>query len=390
MQFRLLAKYSVVQVIGLLAASVWYSYNYFPSPIPTSSGSQGVIGRAQWYGSHAAEFNVIFLGDSRTYCGIHPFLVDPLLKTNSFNLAQFAHWLPTQYSMIKELAPRIPPTTTVIWTIGHQNFFVSSGIQRVYPIGLANAFRFIAWNVPTQGLMDNLLFYNPLSYLMAVRGEARQRIINALDAPFEVGHLSFISSAHAEDLSSTSIPRACPSETDVMCAEKSWRDDGRIAEFSTTNEDGRQTSMVFYTSRGSYFRVELDSSYFRRKQLELSPSRLTEAQATAWQIPPPDPGLWRLFEEILAEFKKQKLNVIVNEIEEAPFSYPHPEVKLKYRAFMHDVVKLRVEQAGFRYVRIDFDQLSDSDYFDYNHLNSIGSQKAAPMLARAIAPYLQH
>lgn len=342
----------------------------------------------EWYELHANDFDLVFLGDSRTYCGIHSFLIDPQLGTRSINLAQFAHWLPTQYPMIQDLAPHIPKKTTVVWSIGHQNFFPSSGIQRVYPIGFSRAAKYLYWRVPAKGLADNLLFYNPMTHLFATRGEARKRILDKLDKPMRLGDIDLITVAYAADQAPIGLPSGCD-KSDLQCNDLAWKNDARFSDFSVTKDNGVDNSMVFYTSRGSYYRVELVPSFFRDKQLEMTPKIMTDAEAMQWTMAQVDPGLWRLFKEILAELKISGVHVIVNELEEAPFMYPSPLVKEKYRAFMRNEVKRAVEEAGFKYVHVNFDGLSSDDYFDYNHLNSKGSDKFAPMLADAIRPYLK-
>ena len=351
------------------------------------SGSQGVIGRAEWYKAHANDFNLVFLGDSRTYCGVHSFLIDPLLGTNSINLAQFAHWLPTQYPMIQDMVKNIPSNTTVVWSIGHQNFFASSGIQRVYPVGIQHAIEYVTWGVPRQGLLDNVLYYNPLTYLVAARSEARQNLFKRFEAPVHLD-IEFIKSAHAETDGIASILQSC-NQVDLSCVQQAARKDPRFADASLTQENGKVNSIVFYTNRGSYFRVELDRAFFRSKQAELAPKSMAEKEANAWTIPAADPGMWRLFEEILSEFKKHGVKLVVNEIEEAPFMYSHPLVRGKYQAFMHNEVKKRVEQEGYTYISVDYDQLQADDYFDYNHLNSKGAFKYAALLSAQIKPHLK-
>lgn len=380
-------KYVILILIFFASISTLYYKTYFPVQAPTSSGSEGVIARMAWYKTNAKDFDLVMLGDSRTYCGIHSFLIDPLLKSNSINLAQFSHWFPTQYPMIREIIPYIPKNTTVIWSIGHQNFIPSTGIQRVYPVGFRNALKYIAWRVPTLGLVDNLLFYNPLTHIIATRGDVRKRILDALDKPLQFTGIGLVSNAEA----STEIPlpqsNGCVKE-DLNCIGQAWKSDARFAGFYVPKENGKENSMIFYTSRGSYYRVELDGAFFRAKQAEMT-QKWTDEQASKWSLPQADPGLWRLFEEILAEFKKNGVRVIVNELEEAPFVYPNRMIRKKYQDFMENEVKRRVEKEGFQYVRVDFNKLEDDNYFDYNHLNSKGSTEYASMLAKEIQPYFK-
>jgi hypothetical protein len=36
---------------------------------------------------------------------------------------------------------------------------------------------------------------------------------------------------------------------------------------------------------------------------------------------------------------------------------------------------------GYDFIRVDWDAFKDTDYFDVTHLNCMGAQKLAPMLA---------
>jgi hypothetical protein len=47
-----------------------------------------------------------------------------------------------------------------------------------------------------------------------------------------------------------------------------------------------------------------------------------------------------------------------------------------------------VEGHGLRYVRADFNRYADSDYFDYNHLNSRGIEKYTSELAALLRPHM--
>ncbi len=114
---------------------------------------------------------------------------------------------------------------------------------------------------------------------------------------------------------------------------------------------------------------------------------MPDAEAARWQVPAPDPAYWRMFEEMLDLFQSHGVRVIVNEMEEAPFIYRNQLLREKWRAFMRDVVSRRVREAGFPYVHVDFDRLTDDDYFDYNHLNSRGIAKFATLIyVGAVAP----
>jgi hypothetical protein len=47
--------------------------------------------KLHYYQDHAHEYDVVFIGDSRTYCDIQPDLFDAYRGTRSVNLSRFAH-----------------------------------------------------------------------------------------------------------------------------------------------------------------------------------------------------------------------------------------------------------------------------------------------------------
>ncbi len=102
------------------------------------------VSKIEYYRQHYNEYNVIYVGDSRTYCGMDPELLDKLLGTKSLNLATFAHWFPTQYPSFQDIVSFIPYKTIVVWSIGHQNFRqVHKIINTTYHIGFDNLFKYL-------------------------------------------------------------------------------------------------------------------------------------------------------------------------------------------------------------------------------------------------------
>ena len=80
-------------------------------------------------------FDLVMLGDSRTYCAFHPPYLEKLLDHRVANLASWSHWLPTQYAQFQDLVERIPGNATVVWSVGYQNFKLCGGCSPVdYPI----------------------------------------------------------------------------------------------------------------------------------------------------------------------------------------------------------------------------------------------------------------
>jgi hypothetical protein len=97
-----------------------------PKLQPQLSGAAPLPSRVKHYLQDPNAYSVIFLGDSRTYCAIHPELIERYVNTmHGLNLSNFAHWLPTQYSMVRDIVDSIPNDAVVVWSIGHGLFFLN-------------------------------------------------------------------------------------------------------------------------------------------------------------------------------------------------------------------------------------------------------------------------
>ena len=387
-RYRLKTTYAIAAYLAVIATVLGLGeFLYFAIAFPhrlTSAATTPLINRVRWYLAHAADYNVVFIGDSRTFCGVHPELLDPLLGTSSINLAEFADWFPTQLPMVQDIAASIPRGTTVVWSVGSQNFRRSTGIYRIYPVGIANGLRYLSWGVPTEGLVENILYFNPAMFFFNRRSNLRQGIMNFLDRPLDPG-LSIVGSANAEGMAILRPPVGlaglAPHDDAITGLVSSYSQDPDVARVNTMVDGSEVTSLTVFFRRGSYLRIELDPAYFRRKQREFGPILAAEA-------PGVEPAYWRLFEEMLRTFKENGVRLIVNEIEEAPFLYGSPERRDMFRQFMRDKVEKRVLEEGFAYTRVDFDRFADDDYFDWDHLNSIGASKFTPMLADQLRPYV--
>ncbi|MFD2235310.1 hypothetical protein [Phaeospirillum tilakii] len=382
-----------------------------PAVQPVAGGDRGVIERAAFYRQASGRYDLVFLGDSRTYCGIHPELIDPILGTHSINLAQFSNWFPTQYPLVRDLIPHIKPGTIVVWSIGHQNFYSGTStqlfynmpllttlkrlvlgkltdgadrkspfIQRVYPIPPLIALQYLFWNVPTNGLGDNVAFFSPLLRAFTKRDETRDDIYRWLNRD--------LVALPSPESPPESPPGSLPLPTQDRDAWVALT--GRFPEASIVEnrDQGHLVSLTAFLAGGGYYRVEIDPAFFRRKQAEMGLQPIDDAQALSQIIPEPDAGLLRLFDTILATFQDAGIPLIVNELEEAPFVYRNPIVRDKWRAFMRERIEPRVRAAGFPYVRTDLSTLKDDDYFDWDHLNQKGMEKYTPMIAESLRPFV--
>jgi hypothetical protein len=366
-----------------------------PQTTAALGANHNLTDRVAAYLEDPKPYSVVFLGDSRTYCDVHPELLEPLVPgLHAINLSNFSNWFPTQLALIREIAKRIPPRTLVVWSIAHGNFSgIGSGnlsIQRVYPIDFLDAARLTWWNsgrMP-KGLLDNLYYFQPILHALVAVRELRADIDAVLKRSIlssEVTTFAYTRTGHP----GTPEPSAGPSGADALHAaartlEQQALSDADVTAANATVDGGRITSLIRYFRRGGYHRTEIDPDYFRAKQKAMGYKSLTDADANAFQPPPPGALEWRTFLAILDVFTQHKVRLVVNELEEASFVYGHPLVRSKWRKMMHELVQPEIERRGFTYIRTNLDAIVDDDYFDWNHMNSKGVEKYTTMLAQRL------
>lgn len=332
----------------------------------------GLHAKIAHYRKHAAEYNVIYVGDSRTYCGIAPDQLDKALGTRSVNLSTFANWFPTQYPSLQELLRDAPKGTVVVWSIGHQNFErVFDQVNLVYPIGISTVAQYRSWGYSWPAIQENVLSGLPGLRPWIRRKEVRERFDKLFAKNLSTG---------------TAAIAAAPIAADAGAAARklaAWRSKPEVVYVEPLYAEGEMTSFSAYLRAGNYERVELDPGFFRRMQRESASTM--KPLAGARFVPAPE--YWNTFLGIVDLLAAHDVQLIVNEFEEAPYNYSIPENRRAYRAFMRQVRDFFLAR-GIPYVRVDFDQLKDADYFDYNHLNSQGIEKYSAMLATELQPLL--
>jgi hypothetical protein len=328
-----------------------------------------LAGKVRFYQIHASEYDLVFVGDSRTYCDLSPDELDARLGTRSVNLGMWANWFQTQYPSLEDLLPSAPPGAVVVWSIGHSNFDARNDSLN-YPIGARNAARYLSWGYPLSNVLDNVIGLLPGLDLYATRSAVRSKIEATLGLPL-------LRAAEGQR------PASAWTESQLDAVRREYGGDGRVLTLEPVEDGGEVTSVALHMSRGNYVRIELDHEYFRRKQKEVS-TGLPPIRGGAYE---PDPARKRNFDAILDLFVSRGIRLVVNEVEEAPYNYSDPGEKRQLREFMRRV-REQVEQRGVPYVRVDWDTFSDSDYFDWNHLNRDGIVKYADQLAPLLRPVL--
>jgi hypothetical protein len=372
-------------LVIFLTSMLTIGFVSIPKVQPKLSGVAPLPYRVQHYLQDPHAYSVIFLGDSRTYCGIHPELIEQYVNTmHGLNLSHFAHWLPTQYSMVRDIVDSIPNDTLVVWSIGHQSFFLEGGpsfdvVQPTYPVSFADAFKMIEWNggVPLRGLARNFIDFHGSLYAIGSLPRARQRLERAIRKGISVARAAEIEGALADAPTARNVVSMADAEQLKEAALK----EPDIVAAEVTEDQGHATSIVRYFRRGGFHRTELDQEFFRAKQRTMGGSSDYSGQE-------PQHVQLKLFDAILDLFAERRTRLVVNEVEEAPFIYTAPENRERWRRFMRDRIQPRVENRGFAYERTDLDRLHDDDYFDYNHLNSQGIEKYTPMIAEIVRRHL--
>lgn len=360
-----LAWFSLFFLVFLAIGSGAFSF-YLPSP----TGSPGE--KMAYYGRHRSDYDLLFLGDSRTYTNLQPDLVDPILDTRSLNLSAFAYWFPTQVPGFEKLAAMIPGKTTVVWSLGHQNFFpVFKTVNERYPIGILNVPRYLSWGFTPGQILPNLLYYNPAAGIMGHGAGVRKKIEDLRLFPLVPPRAAALPPP----------PTGEPASPSALL--DAYRRDPAVVSAGLLEREGRVTSLEILKKRGSYLRVEVDRGYHRRKQREHS----DKVRVHSGKIEP-DEAYWSCFLAILDAFRKAGVNLVVNEFEEAPQQYQSRAEQERWRSFMRETVQPEVESRGFSYIRVDFDLFPPADYFDYNHLNSDGVSRFTPLFADLLAPHL--
>jgi hypothetical protein len=367
-----------VSVICCLHAVIWLVFQERDSqPNPAGSVHQKLIS----YVESGEQYDLLFVGDSRTYCGLDPQEIDPKLGTRSLNLANFAHWLPTQYPAFERLIPKIPEDTTVVWSLGSNSFHPAGDrrIQNTYPVGIKNIPRYAQWGYSLAELWPNIAYFStrdwPARILGKIKSLQTRTLWNSEDASLSrdaVLEADGAATARWQELQNQLASEPANATVEVL------RDVGT----------GVVTSLAAITERGVYRRYEVIPEYFRDRQTQL-------AEKLHRQAAPDDDGkivadeqYWETFLAILDLFRKYNVTLIVNEIPEAPFVYASSDRAVAYRRFLRGPVRECVLEYGFQWIVADTAEFGDEDFFDYNHLNHHGISKYAQSMADSLRPRL--
>ena len=242
-----------------------------------------------------------------------------------------------------------------------------------YPIRARYVPRYMRWGYSWSAIQSNVVGSLPGLEVFASRDAIRFKLDErASKSVLPRGTLSIAADRSPDDSAK---------EAAYALIAKRYTSDERVLAVRPYRDSGHITSAEIETARGNYIRVELDSAFFREKQRR-NTRLLSQQESFA-----PDRSYWNTFVAILDLFQSRGVRLIVNEMVEAPNNYANPHEREVAHAFMN-TVRAEVERRSIPYVRADFDRLTDSDYFDYNHLNSVGIAKYDDMLVPLLRPLL--
>lgn len=389
---RLVRSYARWWLVSLLLFTTIISSMAAHKPLPTLLAGP-LEDKLAYYHEHKADFDLILLGDSLTFTGLHPEFIDPLLGSRSINMATFSHWFATQYPFVQDLIPEIPHSARVLWSVHLYDLDDGLIVQHVYPVGLANAVRYWSWGARNPGLADNVLFYSPFTRFFFERDELRSRVIGRGQIPVTVPHL--ISPAFAEpDFSAAPAfvslrKQQLPDTTDLRTRLTNYYNKlPSVAGVSIISDHDQITSVALFLKGGGYYRIELMPEYFREKQQEIRAElRLDDRAAEKIKGPSIGPVSLKMFEATLAAFRQAGIRVTINVMEEAPFTFQNETIREKYRRIVDEALRPIVAGFGYDYVHADYTSIVDSDYFDYNHFNSNGIAKYSPLLVHELRKF---
>jgi hypothetical protein len=344
-------------------------YAKIKKPYPLNSP---LLSKLSTYKQNKSHFNVIFFGDSRTYTNINNELFDSLSYCKSFNIAHWSNWFPTQYSMLLDLLPHVPEKTTLVWSIGHQNFsqaLEGQPIPTVYPIN--NYFtEYFKWGFDYKSIFENMRNYTSLIALQPVWAiNWKKDFLNARSLLITKNNRNGSLVHEIENLKKRESP--------FLRIKNHFQNNNNIERLEELKVNNLTTSAVLYWKQGNYTRIEIDTSFFREKQRE----DLIENPPIFKKI---DIRYMKNFKNILKILSpyKEKINIVVNFFEEAPYRYDSKN-RTKYKRLESEVVEL-LKSHKFNYFKVDFSKFNNSDYFDYNHMNHKGSIKFTKKLYKIL------
>lgn len=369
--------------------------------------------KLEYYKLHKNEYKLVFIGDSRTFTNISNYQLDSCLHTNSINMAMWANWFPTQYAFLQDFLPQVPDSTYLVFSMGYQNFN-RGDVQDAYPIEYTKAQDYFDWGFSARELRNPMVYQGskilPLLFLSqpnihAWMSEEMKGYIAVFpckekketetvtktaeeNKPVEVA--SNVVATQAQPNATTTAPMQESVELRVNKLVQQYKQMPEVGETYIKKQGDSITSVEIYWNKGNYWRIEIDSLFFRRKQAANAPAVTTAEQRKKLPDYKPEDKYWKNFVAItkLLKTHSKRLHIIFNKIDEAPYTYQSSGHEI-FANFLNKQLVTEVKSQGFTFITIDVKDIPDSDYFDYNHMNNKGSLKYTERLCGVLKPYMR-
>lgn len=329
---------------------------------------------------HSDDYDLIFIGDSRSCIGIDPEIISSHTGDSVLNGASLANWFQTQYPQYNRLAPYLKGKT-VVWTINNTNFSGSVDFG-AFSMNPKEFIYYIKLGFEPGDIIDNLLMNYLDHEVIFLNDDALKNILNS-----KMEKVVYRGAAQeTPDGKKINVADAGRDpeydENLIRCMNRAKEQNGIVLR-SGYADDTKKPEVIYKIakSNGQLEYCELDSKYLRSSQeMNLSEhTALTEFNG--------DPKFMKLFDAMLENFKRNDVYLIVNEYHDAPYNYVDQSNNRAYAEFMKKI-RAKVESMGFQYITVDFSSFSDDDYFDHNHLNTDGSIKYSHILGKRLGEVL--
>lgn len=369
----------LVQLIAvfLLLGSLTHVHWYFTNSKNPARMLISPIGKLEHLMKLGESYDLIIWGDSRTYLGVDPDVVSFHTGLKAFNYGSMAHWFSTQYSQLKRMIPYLKDKK-VVWIIGRINLNVldsnNPDVNQNFYLDINDFFEYWHMGYSPNVLIDNLMLrYLPSKSILFRKDALQDRLSGFLDKsvfnsnPSGTKNTELIAEQKIIDTAIANVKNIYP---DAISSDLAH---GK-------NETNVLVDIILQNGQRPQYEVKPD--YFRSLQKQWAAEISSTGDYTV------NPIMLRLLNKILALFRDNKIELIVVEYRDAPYQTTSTSVHNSHRSIL-DMIQNIVLSSGHTYLKPDMSSLYDSDYFDYNHLNSIGAQKYSTILGTALAHHLR-
>lgn len=333
------------------------------------------------YLNHRDSYQMLFIGDSRTYTDIQPRVTDRITGRKAYNLASFGLWMPVQFLEFRDVFPRIPRGTVVVWSLSHRNFMPVGDrwwIPGQYKFTLTDVAEYIHDGYPAARILREYEEspFSPVDRLVGIR----KRLISALGTVVWKRGVSDSPSRNAPaPAPSSGSPQRANEETAAAITD-ALRQDRRVEIIAPVVNDGVVNSIETTRSDGGYDRILIDHEFFRKQQAKLWPNY--GGDPSGCHVAPNDVYM-ETFSKILGLISRYQLKVVVNYIEDAPGSWASQADRQCAKQFIADRIVPLLARHGIEFIAPDFYPTIDSSndfYFDESHLITEGAALYSQLL----------